>query len=362
MENKEETPKKKFNPTPYILGVIGIVLVVFITKKVIYAMHNEDTDNSQIQCYINPIVPKVAGFVEEIRIDDNVYVHKGDTLVRIDDRDLKLQVKKAEVALANAEANVDLARSSESSTNASVNVANKDISPAQSAIDAAQVRLWQAQQDYDRFKRLLDLGSGTQQQFDNAKAAKDLAEKQLEQTQKSVAAYQARLAASSSNVAVSVNNIKVAQIQVEQRKEELDLAKLNLSYATIVAPCDGYVSKKNVQPGQLVAVGQNLFAIVDESEIWVIANFKETQIEKMKVGQKVKIEVDAYPDKEFEGTIQSLQAATGSMFALLPPDNATGNFVKVVQRVPVKIVIDKNQNKDFPLRAGMNVKAIVKVS
>jgi membrane fusion protein (multidrug efflux system) len=361
MENTEET-KKKFNPTPYILGVIGIVLIVFITKKVIYAMHNEDTDNSQIQCYINPIVPKVAGFVEEIRIDDNVYVHKGDTLVRIDDRDLKLQVKKAEVALANAVANVDLARSSESSTAASVNVANKDISPAQSAIDAAQVRLWQAQQDYDRFKRLLELGSGTQQQFDNAKAAKDLAEKQLEQTQKSVAAYQARLAASSSNVAVSANNIKVAQIQVEQRQEELDLAKLNLSYATIVAPCDGYVSKKNVQPGQLVAVGQNLFAIVDESEIWVIANFKETQIEKMKVGQKVKIEVDAYPGKEFEGTIQSLQAATGSMFALLPPDNATGNFVKVVQRVPVKIIIEKNQNKDFPLRAGMNVKAIVKVS
>lgn len=361
MENTEET-KKKFNPTPYILGVIGIVMIIFITKKVIYAMHNEDTDNSQIQCNINPIVPKVGGFVEEIRIADNLFVHKGDTLVRIDDRDLKLQVKKAEVALANAEANVELARSSESTTNANVNVANKDISPAQSAIDAAQIRLWQAQQDYDRFKRLLDLGSGTQQQFDNAKAAKDVAEKQLEQTQKSVAAYQARLAASSSNVAVSVNNIKLAETQVEQRKEELDIAKLNLSYATIVAPCDGYVSKKNVQPGQLVAVGQNLFAIVDESEMWVIANFKETQIEKMKVGQKVKIEVDAYPDKEFEGTIQSLQAATGSMFALLPPDNATGNFVKVVQRVPVKIVIDKNQNKDFPLRAGMNVKAIVKLS
>ena len=362
MENKEETPKKKFNPTPYILGVIGILLIVFIFKKVTYALHNEDTDNSQIQCYINPIVPKVGGFVEEISIDDNMFVHKGDTLVRIDDRDLRLKVKEAEVALANAEANVELARSTQSTSNANVNVANKDISPAQSAIDAAQVRLWQAQQDFDRFKKLLELGSATQQQFDNAKAAKDLAEKQLEQTQKSVAAYQARLAASSSSVDVSAKNLKLAQIQVEQRQEELDLAKLNLSYATIIAPCDGYVSKKNVQPGQLVAVGQNLFALVDESEIWVVANFKETQIEKMKVGQKVKIEVDAYPDKEFEGTIQSLQAATGSMFALLPPDNATGNFVKVVQRVPVKIVIDKNQNKDFPLRAGMNVKAIVKVS
>ena len=362
MENIEETPKKKFNPTPFILGIVGIVLLVFVTKKVIYAIHNEDTDNSQIQCNINPIVPKVGGFVEEIRIDDNVFVHKGDTLVRIDDRDLKLKVKQAEVALANALANVELSRSSENATNANVNVANKDISPAQSAIDAAQIRLWQAQQDYDRFKRLLELGSATQQQFDNAKAAKELAEKQLEQTQRSVTTYQARLAASSSNLAVSANNLKVAQIQVEQRQEELDLAKLNLSYATIVAPCDGYVAKKNVQPGQLVAVGQNLFALVDESQLWVNANFKETQIEKMKVGQKVKIEVDAYPGKDFEGTVQSLQAATGSMFALLPPDNATGNFVKVVQRIPVKIVIDKNQNKEFPLRAGMNVKAIVKVS
>ena len=361
MENTEVT-KKKFNPTPFILGIIGIILIVFIVKKVTYAMHNEDTDNSQIQCNINPIVPKVAGFVEEIRVEDNMFVHKGDTLVRIDDRDLKLKVKQAEVALANAEANVDLARSSQSITNANVAVANKDISPAQSAIDAAQIRLWQAQQDFDRFKKLLELGSGTQQQFDNAKAAKELAEKQLEQSQRAVASYQARLAASSSNIDVSVKNIKVAQIMVEQKQEELDLAKLNLTYATIIAPCNGYVSKKNVQPGQLVAVGQNLFALVDESEIWVMANFKETQIEKMKVGQKVKIEVDAYPDKEFEGTIQSLSAATGSMFALLPPDNATGNFVKVVQRVPVKIIIDKNQNKDFPLRAGMNVKAIVKVS
>ena len=361
MENTEET-KKKFNPAPIILGIVAIVLIVFIVKKVTYSMHNEDTDNSQIQCNINPIVPKVGGFVEEIRIEDNKFVHKGDTLVRIDDRDLKLKVKQAEVALANAEANVDLSRSSQSSTNANVNVASKDINPAQSAVDAAQIRLWQAQQDFDRFKKLLELGSGTQQQYDNAKATKELAEKQLEQAQRAVATYQARLAASSSNIEVSSKNIKVAEIMVDQKKEELDLAKLNLSYAVIIAPCDGYVSKKNVQPGQLVSVGQNLFALVDESQMWVMANFKETQIEKMKVGQKVMIEVDAYPGKEFEGSIQSLSAATGSMFALLPPDNATGNFVKVVQRVPVKIIIDKAQNKDFPLRAGMNVKATVKVS
>ncbi|MCW3125382.1 MAG: secretion protein HlyD family protein [Bacteroidetes bacterium] len=361
MENTE-TPKKKFNPAPYILGVVAIAVIIFVIKKVTYSMHNEDTDNSQIECNISPIVPKVAGFIEEIRVRDNQFVHKGDTLVRIDDRDLQLKVKQAEVALANAEANVELSKASQSSTTANVNVASKDINPAQSAIDAAQVRLTQAQQDYERFKKLFDLGSGTQQQLDNATAARDLAQKQLEQAQKSVASYQARFAASSSNLDVSKNNLKVAQIQVEQRKEELDLAKLNLSYATITAPADGYVSKKSVQPGQLVSVGQNLFALVDEGEIWVMANFKETQIEKMKVGQKVKIEVDAYPGKDFEGTIESLSAATGSKFALLPPDNATGNFVKVVQRIPVKIIIDKNQNKEYPLRAGMNVKAVVKVS
>ncbi len=360
MENTET--KKKFNIAPIIGGIIGIVVLVFVVRQVIYSMHNEDTDNSQIEANINPIVPKVAGFIQEIRVKDNMLVHKGDTLVRIDDRDLQLKVKQAEVALAQAQANVELSRANQSSTSANVNVATKDINPAQSAIDAAQVRVWQATQDYDRFKKLLDLGSATQQQFDNAKAAKDLAEKQLDQAQKSVASYQARLAASSSNLNVSANNLKVAQIQVEQKQEELDLAKLNLSYATIVAPCDGYVSKKNVQMGQLVSVGQNLFAVVDESEMWVVANFKETQIEKMKVGQKVKIEVDAYPHSEFEGTIESLSAATGAKFALLPPDNATGNFVKVVQRIPVKIILDKNQNKEHPLRAGMNVKAVVKVS
>jgi membrane fusion protein (multidrug efflux system) len=361
MENTETT-KKKFNPAPIILGIVAIVIAVFAFKKISYSMHNEDTDNSQIECNISPIVPKVGGFVEEIRIKDNMLVHKGDTLVRIDDRDLQLKVKQAEVALANAEAQVELVKSNMSTTSANVAVSSADINPAESAVEAAKVRVWQATQDFERFKKLFDLGSATQQQYDNAKANKEIAEKQLEQTVKGIASYKARLAATSSNLDVNAKNLKLAQIAVEQKQQELELAKLNLSYATITAPCDGYVSKKNVQPGQLVSVGQSLFAIVDESEIWVMANFKETQIEKMKVGQKVKIEVDAYPDKEFEGTIESVSAATGSKFALLPPDNATGNFVKVVQRIPVKIVISKDQNKEFPLRAGMNVKAVVKLS
>ncbi|MBS1624489.1 MAG: biotin/lipoyl-binding protein, partial [Bacteroidetes bacterium] len=203
MENTET--KKKFNIAPIIGGIIGLVVLVFVVRQVIYSLHNEDTDNSQIEANINPIVPKVAGFIQEIRVKDNMLVHKGDTLVRIDDRDLQLKVKQAEVALAQAQANVELARASQSSTSANVNVATKDINPAQSAIDAAQVRVWQATQDYDRFKKLLDLGSATQQQFDNAKAAKELAEKQLDQAQKSVASYQARLAASSSNLNVSAN-------------------------------------------------------------------------------------------------------------------------------------------------------------
>lgn len=361
MENTENT-KKKFNPAPIILGVIAIIIAVFVFRKVTYAMHNEDTDNSQIECNINPIVPKVGGFVEDIRIKDNMYVHRGDTLLRIDDRDLRLKVKQAEVALANAEAQVELAKSSISTTNANVAVSNSDINPAQSNLDAAKIRAWQAGQDFARFQKLLDLGSATQQQYDNAKATKEIADKQVEQAERGINTFKARFAATSSNVEVSAKNLKLAQIAIEQRQEELELAKLNLSYATILSPADGYISKKNVQPGQLVGVGQNLFAIVDESEIWVTANFKETQIEKMKVGQKVKIEADAYPGKEFEGTIESLSAATGSKFALLPPDNATGNFVKVVQRIPVKIIINQNSNKDSQLRAGMNVKVVVKVS
>ena len=155
--------------------------------------------------------------------------------------------------------------------------------------------------------------------------------------------------------------MSLAQIAIKQKQADLDYAKLQLSYAYITAPFDGFISKKNVQMGQLLNPGQYICAVVDDVNLWVIANFKETQIEKMLPGQEVEIKVDAYPKEKIIGKIESIQAATGSTFSLIPADNATGNFVKVVQRIPVKIIIDKDQNKNIQLRAGMNVNVIVRL-
>ena len=359
MENNNK--EKKSYVVPIILGVAIVGLAILGFKKIAYAMKNEDTDNSQLECNISPVVPKIGGYVETLNVKENQFVKKGDTLLTIDARDLQIRVKQAEINLATAIANVNVAKSNSATTAATAKGYQYSTELAKSNLETAKVRVWQAQQDFDRIKRLYDLQSATQQQLDNARAALETAEKQQQAASNQIAIAREQAGASTANIETSVKNIDLASITIDQRRQELEMAKLQLSYATITAATSGYISKKNVQLGQLVNAGQSLFSIVDENEMWVMANFKETQIENMKVGQKVKIEVDAYPDKEFEGQIESIAAATGSKFALLPPDNATGNFVKVVQRIPVKIILDKNQDKVHPLRAGFNVKVIVKV-
>lgn len=360
--NEEEATKKKSFVVPVIIALVALAGGYYAFSKIMYNLHNEDTENSQIEANINSIVPKVAGYINEIRVKENQFVHQGDTLVRIDDRDLQIRVQQAAVALENARANVDVVRSNTGTANANVVAANVGTQATQANIEAAEIRLWQANQDFERFKKLLELGSATPQQFDNAKAARETAEKNVEAQKRILSSLKEQVNVSRANSSASEKSVRLAELMVEQRQAELDMAKLQLSYATLVAPCDGYVSKKNVQVGQLVNAGQNLFALVDERNIWVTANFKETQIEKIKVGQPVTIEVDAYPDMKFEGKVESFSSATGSRFALLPPDNATGNFVKVVQRIPVRIALNKSADKAHPLRAGMNVKVIVKTS
>lgn len=357
-----ESTKKKSYIVPIILGIVIVALGIFGVKEISYMLKNEDTDNSQIECNISPIVPKINGYVEALYIKENQYVKKGDTLVKIDDRDLRIKVKQAEINLAAAIANKNIAESNAATSKVTAKGYKQSKALSETNFEASKIKVWQAQQEYNRIKKLFDLESATAQQLDNAKAMLESAEKAQQAAANQISIANDQAAASVSTSETTEKNTDLAAITIEQRRQELDMAKLQLSYATIVAPTDGYVSKKNVQLGQLVSPGQNLFAIVDESEIWVMANFKETQIEKMKVGQNVKIEVDAYPDVVFMGKIESLAAATGSKFSLLPPDNATGNFVKVVQRIPVKIILDKNQHKEYPLRAGFNVKTIVAVN
>jgi membrane fusion protein, multidrug efflux system len=375
---------------PFILGAVLLTVGYFAFTKISFMMNNEDTENSQLETNIVPVAPKVGGYVTELLVKENQVIKAGDTLIRIDDRDQKLRVLQAEINLKNAAANVDLIKANANAvganvntsdaslqaTNAGVETANAAVATATANVEAAKIRIWKATQDFNRYSALLAEKSVTQQQFEAIKAEKETAEATLVVLQKQVATAQAQVngaskqtgigssqkSAAQSQLTAAQKQVNLAQTQVEQRRAELELAKLQLSYFAVTAPVGGTVSKKNVQIGQFVNIAQPLMSIVDDSNIWVVANFKETQVSKMKVGQKVKIKVDAYKGKDFEGAIESFAGATGAKFSLLPPDNATGNFVKVVQRVPVRIVLNEKANSETPLRPGMSVDVIVPIN
>ncbi len=387
MSTEEIKPKRKI--APFIFGAVLLAGSIFGYNKVSYMLHNEETENSQLEANLIPILAKVGGYVTSVRVKDNQLVKAGDTIATIDDRELKIKVLQAEVALKNAEANLGLASSNAGTANfninssdANVQAQNASVSSAESGIVTAnenvaaqKIRVGRATADYERYKKLLEEKSITQQQFENAKAEKETAEallkvaesqvatagKSAEVVRKQLNAGSAQKNAVQSQLVTAQKQTNVAQTLVEQRKAELDLAKLNLSYCAIIAPESGEVSKKSVQLGQLVNAGQPLMTLVDNRNVWVVANFKETQIGKMHVGDKVNLSVDAYKGKKFEGTIESFAGATGGKFSLLPPDNSTGNFVKVVQRVPTKITIANANDANAPLRPGMSVNVDVPV-
>lgn len=354
--HEEEAPKKKSKVFLIILILLVVAGAAFGITKYTHSLHHEETDDAQISANISPVIPRVSGYVKEVRVDDNQRVKKGDTLLILDDRDLKIRLEEAEAALATAESNLKAAKASTGAASANIGTAKASVATIDAQIEAAKVNLWRANQDYERYANLIKDHSITQQQYEQALAAKQSAEKQvaiLEQ-QKKEASQQTQAVASQSSATGA--QIGVAASIIKQREADVDNAKLNLSYAIITAPADGMVSKVNVQPGQFVQAGQALFSIVLNNDIWVTANFKETQLNKMKVGQKVTVTVDAFPGHEFDAKVASFSAATGASFALLPPDNATGNFVKVVQRLPVRIEFT-NPNDPYlkKLRAGMNV-------
>ncbi len=362
-QTEQEVSKKKSKKLfPIIFAGLAVIAITFGIIKYVHSLHYEETEDAQIESDISPIIPKASGYVKAVRVEDNQHVRKGDTLVILEDQDYQLKVAQAQAAYANALANVNMVKAGVNASQANVTTSQASIATVQANIEAAKVNLWQASQDYNRYANLIADHSITQQQFEKAKATKESAEKQLAvlQQQKKVASEQSKATASQSEV--SSTNVNVAETNVDMRKADVDLAKLQLSYTVIIAPIDGVVSQKNVEVGQLVQAGQSLFAIVAQSDLWVVANFKETQLTHMHPGQEVDISVDAYPDLKLHGKVQSFAAATGARFSLLPPDNATGNFVKVVQRIPVKIVFDKQNQALGKLRAGMNVVVEVALS
>jgi membrane fusion protein (multidrug efflux system) len=340
--NTQKKPRKLV--FPIILGLVLVGALIFTIKEYVFLQSHEQTDDAQVDGDISPVIARVSGYVMEIRFKDNQFVHAGDTLVILDDRDYKIKLDQAVAAQTAAQKNVAAqgAQIAESQSNIAVQKAN---------IEQAQVRLWKTTQDYDRYKNLYDDHAITKAQLDEATADRDGA--------------QAALDAAKSQVPVIDKRINTSREQtvatgavIDSRKADVEYAQLQLTYTVITAPATGIISKRNIQLGQLVQAGSPLFSVVHEG-IYITANFKETQLSDIQLGQKVDIRVDAFDKQVIPGTIESFSGATGAKFSLLPPDNATGNFVKVVQRIPVRIHIDADSSVLHKMRPGMSVDVTV---
>lgn len=365
MENNntttEQEPKKKSSKKfAIIFGIIIVVGCIYGFYLYKQSQIHQSTDDAQVSSDMSPVIPRVAGYIKDIRVKENQFVHKGDTLVILDDRDYAVKVEAMEAALETAKTNVSVASAGSQVTMSNVSSTRQSIETIDAQIKEAEVNAWRTEKDYERYANLIQDHTITQQQYEQALAAKQTADRQLGvlRAQRSAAAKQVSAVASQEHVNKSQTNVATAQIK--QAQANLDAAKLDLSYVVVLAQADGQVGKVNLQPGQYLSAGTTLFSIVPSDAKWVIANFKETQLTKMAVGQKATIKVDAYPDEELEGEVTSLSPATGAAVSLLPPDNASGNFVKVVQRVPVRIDFkDKNNPIYKKIRSGMNVEADV---
>ncbi|MCB0465611.1 MAG: HlyD family secretion protein [Aequorivita sp.] len=353
MEQKKKTNKKFI----IIIGTLVVLGLVYGGYKFIHSLSHESTDDAQIESNMNSIIPHVGGYINKVYVSDNQKVKKGDTLFTIDQNDYLIKLEQAKAQLASAQSQVNVAEASIGSYRANAAASTAQVSSASGNIETARIKLGRATSDFNRYKNLYENHSITTQQYEQALAAKEEAENQLKILQSQQKAASSQSNAANSQTSISEKQVNVAEANVKRAQAMVDEALLNVSYTVVRAPIDGQLSEVNLQPGQFVQPGQSLFYLVNTQDKWVVANFKETQLDKMRVGQKVTIEIDAYPGDEFEGTITNFSPATGAKFSLLPPDNATGNFVKTIQRLPVKIEFTKNNDTEklALLRSGMNV-------
>jgi membrane fusion protein (multidrug efflux system) len=346
-------PKEPSKPTSRkaLMIAIGVVVaavgLTFGYKKWQFFIAHEETDDAQVEGHISPVLPRVSGYVSRVLVADNERVKAGQALVEVDPKELDLRVSSADAALQNAKAD-------HATSEAALASAQAAAATAAANVETSLVRQRKAAHDLERDTRLFSTGAITDSQLSDTQAAADTAAAVLGSVRSEARTAEAQ-------VAVSKARVSAAQTKSAELAAELDLAQLQRSYASVTAPIDGLVSRKNVEPGQYVQAGQTLLSIASESDVWVVANFKETQLAHMRAGQDVEFIADNYPGYVFHGKIESISGATGARFALLPPDNSTGNFVKVTQRVPVKIVLAQVPDQDHPLRPGVSVDATVSV-
>jgi membrane fusion protein, multidrug efflux system len=392
-------PRRRRKALWRILFVVIVLVIVVAVSIQLYRSYAawESTDDAQIDGYIYPVNSRISGYVTRVTVDDNQYVEAGTVLVQLDPKDYEVAVANAKAVLANDQAsaaaistNVPITSvntSTElSSAEADVENASAAIAAAQHSFDAAQAALRQseandlkAQDDVNRYKPLAEKDEIPQQRYtqaidtqkasaagvEAARASASASEQAVAQARAKLEQTQARLRYAQTapqQVSIQRSRAQAAAAETQRAMALLDQAELNLQYATIVAPVSGIVGQRSVQPGQNVSPGQQLMTVVplDSQNIWVTANFKETQLANMRPGQPVKISVDAY-GRTYDGHILNLAGASGARYSLLPPENATGNYVKVVQRIPVKILFETGQDNDHLLRPGMSVVPSVKI-
>jgi membrane fusion protein (multidrug efflux system) len=372
-----------------IVASLVILTAVFFLWR--YLASYESTDDAQIDGHVNSVSARIGGHVVKLNVEDNQYVEKGTVLVEIDPADYEVAVAQARAVYAEAQAQaaaaginipithvstssqVSGAEAGVSSAQAGISAARQQLEAAKSQVVEAEANNTKAQNDLVRYKQLIDKQEISQQQYDQAvasaqaaaatlqaaRARADAFAAQVEQAQNRLSQASAELRTADTapqTMRVTRDRALSAQANVDRRKAELDLAELNLQYTKVIAPVSGAVSNRTVEVGQNVMPGQEMMLIIplDEGDLWVTANFKETQLKKMTPGLPAEIAVDAN-DKTYKGHVDSIAGASGARFSLLPPENATGNYVKVVQRIPVKIVFDKGELKGHELRPGMSV-------
>lgn len=343
-----ETVKRKIHPGNIVLTIIaGVVLLagaVWLIKYWRYSTHYEETNDAQVESYINPVSARAGGYIQRVCFNEHQLVKQGDTLVILDDKEYRAQLQVAEAAMEDAGSQLTVLTASIHSAETGTRV-NED------QIKGAQARYVQQQQDINRYTNLVKEEAATGAELEQIKARYDVAESDFSAAQNSLKTNQARIAELKTHFALLQSDLK-------RKQAALDLAKLNLSYTIIRAPYAGRLGRKNILEGQQIQPGQPLVSIINEGEKWITANYKETQVDGMYVGQPVEIRIDAIAGRVFNGRITAIAGSTGARFSLLPPDNSTGNFVKIIQRVPVKIeLLEKDAESILP---GMNVIVAVK--
>jgi membrane fusion protein, multidrug efflux system len=364
MENKETDNKNNKTRKPAMFIIFAVIAVATIAGMLLYMRHTRlyiSTDDAYVTGRIHSIAPKITGTVKGVYVADNQLVKKGMLLLEIDTRDYDVRVGDADAAWGAEQSKLK-------ELSDRVDVTERQLSEIQAKIDSAmamsalqEANLKQAKDDLFRAQELYRKGAFAEVTLEKAATAYDVSKAQVRAAQEQVRQGQASLETQKALIRQTRSAYESQKSVVDQKKQVLDATNLTRSYTRIYAPADGYVTKKNVEVGNQVQPGQPLMALVslNISDIWIVANYKETQLEKVQPGQKVRIKVDMYPGKKFRGRVDSIMAGTGSVFSLFPPENATGNYVKVVQRIPVKIILDKDTDPGHILRVGMSVEPTI---